>query len=107
MSGHRPFSELRDKLRADPERAARIDAMEIAIENALALAEMRRSRGVTQKQLAETMHVSQANISRIEHGEDAQLSTIQRYISALGGHLELRAIFPDRIEFLQASNVER
>ena len=61
--------------------------MEIAIENALALAEMRRSRGVTQKQLAETMHVSQANISRIEHGEDAQLSTIQRYISALGGHL--------------------
>ena len=100
MSGHRPFSELRDKLRADPERAARMDAMEIAIENALALAEMRRRRGLTQKQLAEAMHVSQANISRIEHGEDVQLSTVQRYISALGGQLELRAIFPDRVEVL-------
>ena len=103
MSGHHPFSELRDKLRADPVRAARIDAMEIAIENALALAEMRRSRGVTQRQLAEAMHVSQANISRIEHGEDVQVSTIQRYIAALGGQLELRAVFPDRSEVLIGS----
>lgn len=102
MSGHRPFSELRDKLRADPERAARMDAMETAIENALALAEMRRTRGVTQRQLAEAMHVSQANISRIEHGEDVQFSTIQRYVNALGGHVELRAVFPDRVEVLSS-----
>jgi len=100
MSGHLPFSELRDELRSDPQRAARVEEYRVAIENALALAQMRRSRGVTQKQLAEAMHVSQANISRIEHGEDAQLSTIQRYISALGGSLELRAVFPDRVEVL-------
>jgi DNA-binding XRE family transcriptional regulator len=100
MSGHHPFSELRDNLRSDPQRAARVEEYRVAIENALALAEMRRRRGVTQKQLAAAMHVSQANISRIEHGEDVQLSTIQRYISALGGHLELRAVFPDRTEVL-------
>lgn len=95
MSGYHPFSKLQDQLRADPERAARIEAMASAIEQALALAEMRRSRGLTQKQLAEAMHVSQANISRIEHGEDVQLSTIRKYVKALGGELEVRAVFPD------------
>jgi DNA-binding XRE family transcriptional regulator len=100
MSGHRPFSDLGDKLRADPERAARIDALAAAIENALDLAEMRRRQGMTQKQLAEAMNVSQANISRIEHGIDAQLSTIRTYVQALGGKLEIRAVFPDRSDVL-------
>jgi DNA-binding XRE family transcriptional regulator len=100
MSGHRPFSELGDKLRADPERAARIDALAAAIENALDLAEMRRRQGMTQKQLAEAMNVSQANVSRIEHGIDAQLSTIRTYVQALGGKLEIRAVFPDRSDVL-------
>jgi DNA-binding XRE family transcriptional regulator len=100
MSGHRPFSDLGDKLRADPERAARIDALAAAIENALDLAEMRRRQGMTQKQLAEAMNVSQANVSRIEHGIDAQLSTIRTYVQALGGKLEIRAVFPDRSDVL-------
>ena len=102
MSGHHPFSRLRDELRSDPERAARIDAMAIAIEQALALAEMRRDRGMTQKQLAEAMHVSQANVSRIERGQDAQLSTIRKYVNALGGELEIRAVFADRSEVLSS-----
>jgi DNA-binding XRE family transcriptional regulator len=102
MSGHHPFSKLREQLRSDPDRAARIDAMEAAIEHALALAEIRRRRGMTQKQLAEAMRVSQANISRIEHGEDAQLSTIRNYVNALGGRLEIRAVFPDRSDVLSS-----
>jgi DNA-binding XRE family transcriptional regulator len=102
MSGHRPFSELRDKLRADPARAARVDHYKTVIENALALAELRRRRGMTQKQLAEAMRVTQANISRIEHGEDAQLSTIRNYVNALGGRLEIRAVFPDRSDVLSS-----
>lgn len=100
MSGHHPFSILREQLRSDPERAARADEYKAVIEQALALAEMRRSRGLTQQQLAEAMHVSQANVSRIERGEDAQLSTIRRYVHALGGNLEIRAVFPDRSEIL-------
>jgi predicted transcriptional regulator len=57
---------------------------------------------LTQKQIAAAMHVSQANISRIEHGEDAQLSTIRNYVNALGGRLEVRAVFPDRSEVLSS-----
>ncbi len=102
MSGHHPFSELQMQLRSDPARAGRVEDYKRNIENALALADMRRSRGMTQKQLAEAMQVTQANVSRIEHGQDAQLSTIRKYVNALGGQLEIRAVFPDRSDVLSS-----
>jgi hypothetical protein len=40
--------------------------------------------------------VTQENVSRIERAEDTQLSTIKRYIEALGCNLELHAVFQDR-----------
>jgi hypothetical protein len=40
--------------------------------------------------------MTQENVSRIERAEDTQLSTIRRYIEALGGSLELHAVFEDR-----------
>jgi hypothetical protein len=39
--------------------------------------------------------VSQSNVSRIEQEEDVYLSTLARYIAALGGHLEVLAVFPE------------
>jgi transcriptional regulator with XRE-family HTH domain len=46
--------------------------------------------------LAERLGMTQENVSRIERAEDTQLSTIRRYIEALGGNLELHAVFEDR-----------
>jgi hypothetical protein len=43
------------------------------------------------------MEVTQENVSRIEHAEDAYLSTLERYVRALGGRLELNAVFPDKV----------
>lgn len=43
--------------------------------------------------------IDQADISRLESRasfDDCQISTLQRYISALGGHLELVAAFGDK-----------
>ena len=45
--------------------------------------------------MASTLGTSQANISRIEHQEDLFLSTLREYVEALGGTLELRAVFDD------------
>lgn len=64
-------------------------------ELALRLAETRKRLGVTQARLAEDLEVSQANVSRIEKERDLKLSTIDGYVTALGGRLELRAVFPD------------
>ncbi len=38
---------------------------------------------------------TQANVSRIEREEDVYLSTLRKYVQALGGRLELCPGFPD------------
>lgn len=64
--------------------------------DALALAAAREERNVTQQELAGALGVSQANVSRIERGGDFYLSTLRRYVEALGGRLEIAAVFPEK-----------
>jgi transcriptional regulator with XRE-family HTH domain len=59
------------------------------------LSELRSRRGLSQASLASALSVSQPNISRIEQEDDVYVSTLARYVEALGGHLEVRAVFPD------------
>lgn len=60
------------------------------------LDEIRKARQMTQAKLAETLGVNQGEISKIEHRADIYISTLAGYVEALGGKLEIRAIFPDR-----------
>ena len=87
------FHDLTAPLYANPKRRARIEAETQAILTGLRLAELRTEQGLTQVQLAERLGTTQENVSRIERAEDTQLSTIRRYIEALGGSLELHAVF--------------
>ena len=50
---------------------------------------MRKQRGLTQAQVAQAMGVSQARVSRMEHGdvERMQVESIAAYVTAVGGHL--------------------
>jgi len=94
----RNFRELHDQIVADPERAKRLEEAERRVEAELAayeqsLAELRRARAYTQAQLAKALHVSQAQVSRIEHQTDLYLSTLQSYLEAMGGRLELIGVF--------------
>lgn len=89
------FKRLSDAAKADPVRRARIEEQKRALRDVLALAQLRESRQMTQRQIAEQLQVSQANISRIEHQDDLYLSTLSEYIEALGGRLEITAVFDD------------
>ena len=60
------------------------------------LEEIRKARRMTQSKLAETLGVNQGEVSKIEHRTDVYLSTLAGYVEALGGKLEIRAVFPDR-----------
>ena len=60
------------------------------------LDQLRKLRELTQLQLGEELGVHQSEVSKIEHRSDICVSTLVDYIEALGGHLELRAVFPDR-----------
>lgn len=59
------------------------------------LARLRDVRRKTQVQLAETLGISQATVSKIERQSDMYISTLRSYIDALGGRLEISAIFPE------------
>jgi len=52
LSGHKPWSEISEKLRADPERRARIEQSEQAIEAELTISQLREARGASQGDIA-------------------------------------------------------
>jgi len=96
MSGHKPFKHLRDRLESTAEgRAAVAQERQIA-RDLLALHKLREARGVTQVELARAWDTSQTNVSRAEHERDVYVSTLRSYVEALGGWLEISAVFPDQ-----------
>jgi len=82
MTGHRPFSELTKGF--SPERRARIAAKAAALRETMTLEELRKSRSLSQEELAATLDVA-----------DMHVSNLRRYIEALGGTLEITARFPE------------
>jgi DNA-binding XRE family transcriptional regulator len=60
------------------------------------LAEMRTTAGVTQAELADALGVSQARVSKIEHGEISGIDVVRAYVAALGGTIDVVARLGDR-----------
>jgi len=89
------FSELSRKVNSDPARRARVEEHKARLLQVVTLSELRKARALTQVQLAKTLDTTQSGVSRIEHQTDVYLSTLRSFIEAMGGHLELSAIFPD------------
>jgi DNA-binding XRE family transcriptional regulator len=88
------LDEIRAK-RPAADRAA-IDAEKELLLAEVALHDLRERAGVTQGTMAERLDVSRVRVHTIEKAaEDLRLSTIERYVAALGGRLEMRVIFDD------------
>ncbi len=64
------------------------------------LEDIRRARGLSQKEVAETTALTQPAISKIEGKDNLQIDTLKKYASALGGLLELRVNFPDGAHYI-------
>ncbi len=60
------------------------------------LAEMRRMANKTQVEAAELVEMTQSELSKLERREDHRLSTLRRYVEALGGELEVIARFGNK-----------
>lgn len=93
MSGHHPFSRLTDDF--TPERRQRVDAMTRELLAEMPLHELRRARALTQQELAETLHVGQPAIAKLEQRADIYVSSLRSYIEAVGGRLRIVAEFPE------------
>ncbi|MEJ2871520.1 helix-turn-helix transcriptional regulator [Actinomycetospora sp. OC33-EN08] len=83
------------------ERAGGEDAVDAGKRELLAevighrLAEVRRSRGLTQQQVADRMEVTKGRVSQIERGKVSGQEVLARYASALGGRLHQAIYFDD------------
>ncbi len=106
MTPTKGFDELRRGLLATPEGRTASDRAREDVSLALALSDLRARRSVTQVEMAESLGVSQPNVSRVEHEDDVHLSTLRGYVRALGGQLEVRAVFDDETVILEAVSTE-
>ena len=52
-------------------------------------------RRITQEELARSLEIQQASVSKVEGRGDMRLSTLYKFVEALGGRLELVARFPE------------
>jgi len=99
MPNTKKWSEIRAG-RSKPGVAER--ANERRQKHAALLGELRRARQLTQETLAETLGMSQSEVSKVERRTDLYVSTLRRYIEAMGGELQIFARFPNgEVEVIQ------
>ena len=60
------------------------------------LRQVREARERSQEEVAKTLHIKQAAVSKLERRTDMYLSTLRRHIEAMGGKLEIVARFPNQ-----------
>lgn len=91
------WRDLVAPMRADPLYSVRVEPIKRAMDDIMVLAKMRDEHGMSQRQVAGALGLSQANVFQIEQDRDLYLSTLASYIASLGGRLEIRAVFPDQV----------
>ena len=105
MAGHQPFSILRDKMGTARRKKVSAKARRVLVE--MELKELRKLAGLTQKQFADVLGVSQPNLSQLEAQRDMQIETLKKLIKNLGGELDIIAHFPDGdVRLTQFADVE-
>ena len=87
MSGHRNFKELEAKM--SPDSRARSDAKTAQVIREMPLQQLRAALSLTQTTLAETLGVTQSEVSKLERRTDIYMSTLRKFIEAMGGTLEI------------------
>lgn len=78
-----------------PERRAAVAARAEDMRREMTLAEIRRAAALAQAQVAQTMGVSQGQISQLEKQPDLYISTLRRFLGAMNLDLVLVARTPD------------
>jgi DNA-binding XRE family transcriptional regulator len=81
--------------KSSPERIAQVEREALEEYDRVGFAALRKARELTQVELASKLGINQASVSAIENTSDLLLSTLAKYIRAMGGEVEIRAVFPE------------
>lgn len=87
------FADLRARMPVDAQQRATTLTQTMMQE--MPLHELRQARGLSQKVMAELLHVQQPAIAKLEKRTDMYLSTLRSHIEAMGGQLDVIARFAD------------
>jgi DNA-binding XRE family transcriptional regulator len=68
------------------------------------LAERRISLGLTQADVAGRMGITKSRVSQIERGEVSTVDVVGRYVKAIGGQLQISAVFGNELLILQRAD---
>ncbi len=90
---HRDLNESETPLRLnrDGQKAQAIDGTLTA----MPLDALRDAKQLTQVQMAQLLKISQGAVSKVERRTDMFVSTLRNYVRAIGGDLQIRAVFPE------------
>jgi DNA-binding Xre family transcriptional regulator len=91
----KPYENLRNKIPS--EQRNRIDKKARKILKEMSLNDIRLSRRCSQTELADLLEIRQASVSKLEHRSDIHVSSLRKYIEALGGKLVIQAEFPEGV----------
>lgn len=93
MAGRHSFATLRARM--TPEAQAEAEAEAARLGEQMDLAQVRRALKLSQDEIAQTLQIGQGSVAKIEKRTDMYVSTLRRFIQAMGGELEIVARFPD------------
>ena len=85
------FSTLKNKMSLTAKKTVKEKTSQLLKE--VLLYEIREQLRITQEDMATKLNTKQANVSRTERRRDMKLSTLKRYIEAMGGELDIVAKF--------------
>ncbi len=80
------------KVLASPGAEERVREIEDELRLAAGLTTLRESAGVSQRELAERIGISQPRIAAIERSRNVTIEVLERYVEALGGYLEVTVV---------------
>jgi len=102
MTGRHSFAELRARM--SPRARAAAEAQALRLDEEMGLAEVRRALQLSQEEIGRALQIGQGAVAKIEKRPDMHVSTLRRFIEAMGGELEIVARFPGRtVRIRQAS----
>ncbi|HEB1292020.1 TPA: helix-turn-helix transcriptional regulator [Escherichia albertii] len=91
------MATLKDLMaKQSPESQARIAAKVEEMRQTIALHQLREELNISQTEMAAAMGIKQPTLAKMEQADnDPRLSTLKRYVAALGGELSIDVKLPN------------
>jgi transcriptional regulator with XRE-family HTH domain len=86
------LEEWEEKVLETPRAAERVQEIEDELRLATALTALREQAGISQRELADRLGVSQPRVAAIERSRNVTIDVLEHYVTALGARLDISVI---------------